>query len=407
MTRKIHFHTDNYWFSGSETTLMVLLGAAWRDPEVEPVFTYRSWPEYEPGLRSRLPEGVVPRALELPDPEAFKTRVIGSRGRAVSTAVRGLGRVLPLRKISLALDVARLTRVFEETRPDLVHINNGGYPGAISCTAAAFAARRAGVRSIVYVVNNLAHGYDRLGRWADWPVDRRVRDVVDRFVTGSTAAGERLAGVLRLAADRVEVINNTVIDRSGQPGVLDLPVPSGRRVLAVVARLEPRKGHRVLFEALGRMRTRPTVVVAGEGPDRAALEAAARASGAGDRVRFLGQCADVWPLLRRADALVLPSIGLEDFPIVVVEAMAASRPVVASRVAGTVEQVVDGETGRLVPPGEPAALAAALDQVLEDEGLRARMGEAGRRRYEANYTADRVVGRYWALYDELVARGAR
>ena len=403
MKRRIHFHTDNYWFSGSETTLMVLLDAAWHRTDVEPVFTYRPWPEYDPGLRARLPEGVVARPLELPDPEAFKTRVIGEREGAVARAVRGAGRVLPLRKVSLALDIQRLTRLFAETQPDVVHINNGGFPGAISCTAAAFAARRAGVRSVVYVVNNLAHGYDRVGRWADWPVDRRLRGVVARFVTGSEAAGRRLRGVLDLDAGSLKVINNTVIDRSGDEGVFDLELPQGELVIGVVARLEPRKGHRVLFDALTRMQARPTVVIAGEGPERAALESAAQARGVADRVRFLGHCSDVWPILHRLDALVLPSIGLEDFPIVVVEAMASARPVVASRVAGTVEQVVDGETGRLVPPGDPAALAAALDDVLRDAASRRRMGEAGRRRYEERYTPARVVGNYWALYDELAS----
>jgi glycosyltransferase involved in cell wall biosynthesis len=406
VSRRIHFHTDNYWFSGSETTLMVLLDAAWRDPSIEPQFTYRPWPEYTPGLHARLPAGVAARPLELPDPEAFKTSLIGEGSGGLASAVRGAGRVLPLRKVSLALDLTRLTRLFEEERPDVVHVNNGGFPGAISCTAAALAAARAGVRSIVYVVNNLAHGYDRPGRWADWPVDRRLRDVVTRFVTGSEAAGRRLTEVLGLEPGKLEVINNTVLDRSAETSVSTVDVPADDLVLVVIARLEPRKGHTVLFDALTRMTTDATVLVAGEGPERDALEVAARTLGVGDRVRFLGHTPDIWPLLARADALVLPSIGLEDFPIVVVEAMAASRAVVASRVAGTVEQVVDDETGRLVPPGDPVALAAALDDVLRDPDRRRRMGEAGRRRYEARYTAERVVGRYWALYDALAAEGA-
>jgi glycosyltransferase involved in cell wall biosynthesis len=408
MTTRVHFHTDNYWFSGSETTLMVLLDAAARDPGIDPVFTYRPWPEYNPGLRAGLPAGIDARALTLPDPESMKLRLIGDGGHARATAVRAAGRALPLRKVSLALDIPRLTALFRETRPDIVHVNNGGFPGAVSCTAAALAARRAGVARVAYVVNNMAEGYDRLGRWSDRPVDRRLVHAVDRFVTGSLAASQALSEVLHLSDAAREVIPNTIVEGSTSERPEEtrrrLHLPADVPTALVVARLEKRKGHAVLLDGLARLQEEPWfLVVAGDGPERATLESKTAELGLGDRVRFAGHQSNVWNLFAVAQALVLPSISNEDFPIVILEAMAAGLPVVATKVAGTVEQVVDGVTGRLVPPGDPDVLTAAVLEVIADPDKGRRMGKEGRRRFESCYTPKVVADRYWDLYRRLPA----
>jgi len=102
--------------------------------------------------------------------------------------------------------------------------------------------------------------------------------------------------------------------------------------------------------------------------------------------------------------IVLPSISHEDMPIVILDAMAASRPVVATTVAGIPEQVVDGVTGRLVAPGDSVALAAALADVLADSDARAAMGAAGRERYEALFTPERFIDAYRREYASLLSR---
>jgi glycosyltransferase involved in cell wall biosynthesis len=403
---RIHFHTDNYWFSGSETTLMVLLDAAQRDPGIESVFTYVSWPEYTPGLGDALPSGVTARALDLPDPAGWKARAIGTGGEGRSAVVRAVARAMPLRKAALAMDVPRLTRLFEETNPDVVHINNGGFPGAISCNAAAMAARRAGVAGIVYVVNNLALGYRRPSRWTDRPIDRRVVDSVSSFVTGSHAAARQLERVVGIRPEQTRVIPNTVVPKAPTGGRSTLRralgVADDAPVALVVARLERRKGHAVLLRGLAAAAGRSwTLLIAGDGPERAGLERLAAALGFGDRVRFLGHRRDVADLLAATDVVVLPSIGQEDFPIVTLEAMAAGRAVVATRVAGSKEQVVDGETGRLVPVGDEHAVASAVLEVLADPERREAMGAAGRRRFEEHYDRDAVVGQYRDLWTEV------
>jgi len=153
--------------------------------------------------------------------------------------------------------------------------------------------------------------------------------------------------------------------------------------LLVVGRLRIRKGVDVLLAAMPELlRRHPAarLLIAGDGEHRTALERAAAALALGEAVSFLGRAdaARVRRLLRGAAALVVPSI-YEGMPLVVLEAMEASVPVVASRVSGIPEVVEDGSTGWLVPPEEPASLAAALAAALDDPAAAARRGAAGRR----------------------------
>jgi glycosyltransferase involved in cell wall biosynthesis len=178
-----------------------------------------------------------------------------------------------------------------------------------------------------------------------------------------------------------------------------------------MARLEKRKGHAVLLSAIPQLplaiRDRVLVLIAGDGPEKDALKAQAEALHIADRVRFLGHRDDRWSLYAAADIVVLPSIGHEDMPIVIIDAMAASRPVVASRVAGIPEQVVDGGTGRLVPAGDSASLSEAIGDMLCDHERRAAMGSAARDRYEAKYTPRGFVDAYRRLYTAVLARKRR
>jgi L-malate glycosyltransferase len=406
---RIHYHTDNYWFSGSEATLLVLLSAALDETSVRTVFTYRAWPEYEEGLRAKLAPQVPRRRLRLPDPANLKVALSRGRSPRVARALRGGVSLLPVKQVCLMWDVGRMYAELRRSKPDVVHINNGGFPGAISCNATAIAARLAGIPSL-YVVNNIAYPYRTPGRVLDYLFDRLVARSVSMFVTGSNAAGDALRHVLRLTASQHRVIPNAVVRRQPSATAEEtrraLGVASNTRIALVVARLEVRKGHRYLLEALRHLPASCAdlmVVVAGSGPERAALEQLAESLGVSGRVRFLGEHPDPWSLYEVADIVVLPSIGHEDFPIVILEAMAAGRPVLATRVAGIPDQVVDHVTGRLVAPGDAVGLAEALTDIVDVPGRGEAMGTAGRRRYETHYAPPKVVSEYWRAYRSLLS----
>lgn len=144
--------------------------------------------------------------------------------------------------------------------------------------------------------------------------------------------------------------------------------------------------------------------IVGDGAERRSLEESVRTLGLDDRVHFAGARSDVAAVLGAMDLFVLTS-DTEGLPNAVMEAMAASLPVVATRAGGTAEVVAEGATGRLVPPGEIAPLVAAVEGLLRDAPLRRGMGKAGRERIEREFSARKMVEATRRLYDELA--GAR
>jgi starch synthase len=147
------------------------------------------------------------------------------------------------------------------------------------------------------------------------------------------------------------------------------------------------------------------LVLCASSPDTPELQARLAAAVVGrPRIRWINAMLpvdEVVQLYSHAAVFVCPSI-YEPFGLINLEAMACSTPVVASRVGGIPEVVVDGETGLLVEPGDPAALAAALRRVLDDPARAARMGEAGRRRVEAHFSWDRIADRTLEVYQQAI-----
>ena len=235
-------------------------------------------------------------------------------------------------------------------------------------------------------------------------VQRYAYTAAHRVVGNSQAAAARL---------RVEGVPDSKIDVI--PNGIDLAsfVPcrySGRpRRILTVACLREEKRIDVLIAAA------PTILakypdaefwIAGDGSCRELLVTLARDLGVLPRFRFLGHREDVAALLSEADLFVLPSRS-EAFPNAVTEAMAAGLPVVATAVGGIPELVTDGQTGRLVPTGDPMALARAVLDLLDQPSRAAEFGRAGRRRIEQTYSFDRMVNAFSTLYlSELAARGS-
>ena len=144
----------------------------------------------------------------------------------------------------------------------------------------------------------------------------------------------------------------------------------------------------------------------GDGPERPALEVAIAAAGLGEAVWLAGDRVDVPALLGAMDLFLLPSLG-EGISNTVLEAMAAGLPVIATHVGGNPELVIEGETGHLVPVGDPAALAAAVLPLLDDPARRRAFGEAARQSVRERFDWPRTVAGYLAVYDEVLGRDTR
>ena len=146
-----------------------------------------------------------------------------------------------------------------------------------------------------------------------------------------------------------------------------------------------------------------SVAIAGRGKQEEPLRRLAHELGFAERVHLLGLRDDVDTILTAADIFAQPSLS-EGLPLAVLEAMSFGLPVIATRVGGIPEAVVDGETGYLVPPGDPETLAAALTRVIESADRGASMGSAGRERAAAEFSVERMTDAYRQLYHELRGR---
>lgn len=227
-----------------------------------------------------------------------------------------------------------------------------------------------------------------------------VSDDVKRFL--SDAAG--------VSAKRVHVVRNGITPASSVPDETkaalraELGIRGGESVVTVVGSLYEVKGHRYLFEAIPTiLRSCPSTVllVAGRGPMDARLREQVQTLGIAERVRFLGLRADVAALLAISDVFVLPSLS-EGLSIAVLEAMAARRPVVATRVGGNPELIMDGETGLLVPPADPHALAMAVTSLLLRPGEARRLGDNALEHVRTSFSLTGMVGAYEAMYESVL-----
>lgn len=220
---------------------------------------------------------------------------------------------------------------------------------------------------------------------------------IGTFIAVSRDVERRLVETFGWPREKIVVIHNgTPLEPAPRPRL----TADGKPVVLTAARLVDQKGIEVLLDAAAEVPAR--FLVAGDGPERTRLADYAAAAGSADRVSFLGHRTDVRDLLDAADVFVLPSL-YEGTPLAVLEAMAAGRAIVATAIAGTDELVVDGESALLVPPRDAGALAAAIRRLLDDPDLRARLGEAARRRAEAQFGADAVAERVAAVYERLTA----
>lgn len=178
---------------------------------------------------------------------------------------------------------------------------------------------------------------------------------------------------------------------------------SGKNVIGTAAVLEERKGHRFLLEAAALLKEqglRLTYRFAGEGSERESLQRIAYRLGLRDEVLFLGFVSDIPTFLSSVDIFVLPSL-YEGLGIAVLEAMAAGKPVVASRTGGIPELVIDRVTGLLVPPKDPGALARAILHLVSQAGLGRRMGDKGREQVLERFTMEQMAKKNEDYYYEL------
>jgi glycosyltransferase involved in cell wall biosynthesis len=333
-------------------------------------------------------------------------------GSPAAARLRGRGiepELVPMTLLHNPAGFARIRRHLAAERPDVVHTHLG-YADLLAGTAAA--TLRIPSVSTLHVME---WSDERRERVKDRMMAAARHHLAARVITLSDPAREAYLAKVHDRPRHVVKLHNG-IEGAARPGEgpavrRELGLEADDVVAAVVSVLRRGKGHALAAEAVADVRERHPrlkLLVLGDGPDRD--EVARAVAPLGDAAVMAGHRDDVMRVLDAVDVLLHPT-AVDAFPTALLEAMAASVPVVATRVGGVPEIVEHGSTGLLVaaPPRE-RELAAALESLVSDAGVRERLGRAGRERFESEFTAARWAERLRALYESVLAersRGAR
>lgn len=385
MIPKVAYVDHALQIGGAEKSLCELVAALDRE-RYEPVIVHQPGAEWRAEAErtgARLNAAVPPGAVYDLKRDELAPGIFGSVRHAVA-ALR------PAVKLYGALG---------RIRPAIVHTNSTKMHLLAGATA-----RTRGLPVVWHMRDLLTE--DGARRW----LERGVRRVQPEVIAISEAVAAQFEGM----DCRVHVIPNGIPLQRFEPGdapeglAEQLGLSGDGPVVTIVGRLTPWKGHRVLLRAWPEVIARvpeARLLVVGEvafWEERyeGELRALAEELGVAESVRWAGYREDVPDLLRLSDLLVLPSFD-EPFGRVVIEAMAVGLPVVATDGGGVPEIVEDGETGLLVPAGEPGALAEAIVAVLKEPALARQMGEAGRRRAVERFDVRRVARQVMEVYDAI------
>ncbi len=302
-------------------------------------------------------------------------------------------------------------QVLHRLRPDIVHIN---ICTPWECATGLFAALTLPNARVVRVDQLPLRTTDAVNLWRTRALSLRV----DAHVAVGEASARRMEDFYALGRSSVISIPNCIPDITEQNPT---PIPSplagrgaeggvgflntgtdGQIVIGSIGRLDAMKGHDILLRAVAQLEG-VRVVILGEGGQRPDLEKLADELGVSDRVQFPGWVDNPRAYLPQFDIFAMPSRS-EGFPLAIVEAMLAARPVVATRVGSVAEAVTDGETGLLINKDDVEGLTAALRRLRDDPALRIRLGQRGREVAQRHFTVKQMVNSYERLWRQLVAQ---
>jgi glycosyltransferase involved in cell wall biosynthesis len=302
-----------------------------------------------------------------------------------------------------------LVRIFRQLQPDIVHTHT-----AKAGTLGRLAAWLAGVPVKIHTF----HGHVLDGYFSPAvtrmfvEAERTLARMTDRLVTVSPRLRTQLLAMGIGRPEQVEVVplglDLARFERARPESPTlrpSLGLSVGTPLLGIVGRLVPIKDHDTLFQTMARLQPNGPpahLVVVGDGEERPRLEGLAGRLGLGDRIHFLGWRADLETILKELDVVICASRN-EGTPVALIEAMAAGVPVLSTDVGGVADLLAHGETGWLVPPGDSPSMARAIQHLLGDEALRARLAAAGRAVALERHGVEGLIRRVEALYNTVMS----
>jgi len=303
-------------------------------------------------------------------------------------------------------------RLANKVRPDVIHINNGGYPGAVGARGFALGSLLLfPATSVLFTVNNLAVPYSNPSRWLQAPTDFVLGRSKIVWITASRAAGARLSKVVGIRDKQLRAIRNGIeplLCTCDGAHFDEYPEFDATIIVATqVGHLELRKGQLTLIESVNNLKVKNLLssnwrfLLEGDGAMKKELQMKISEFGLESEVQLLGRVRCVFHLLARTNVLIHPSSSYEDLPNIISEAMSFGLPVIGSDVGGISEQVANSVSGIVVPPSDIDALSDAIRSLMSSEPLRARMGGMAYKRFLSDFSRGPALKAYRELYLNL------
>lgn len=412
MQNKILFFSDCHIYGGSERSIVNLMNWLADRKEYEIHFSYRKFKEYQHGLDRDLSANVNAIPLQLfTNGTLFhkinKTSLPGLIKKIFKIPFWLLGKS----GIYSLVNYFVLLFAFRKVQPDIIHVNNGGYPASPVCQAAIFAANKV-CSNIIYHINNPAQ--PRNG-FLKRTIDKKINKIVKFFITASLQALKSLEEVCLFEKTKLVQIYNTIeppqLTNTRTELLNNYGIPENKFILAEVAFLSERKGQMHILNALNKIRmVNPgvfdniIVFLVGDGVTYFTLKEYVEANKMKEHVIFTGYVSNYCDYINACDLFLLPSVGGEDMPLVILTAMALKKTILATKVAGITEEIEDEISGRLLDLSQLDTLY--LEIVKLYHGLNLRQVYAGNayNRFQNWFSQEIVYQKFINVYKKMVDR---
>lgn len=410
MKNKILYFSDCHIYGGSERNIINLLNHMAEQSGSEVFFAYRYFKTYQMGVNRDISEKVklIPLSL-LSNLTLFQRLRQIISNRLLSSIIK-----LPfwlIQKIGIyaLYDYLLLRKTIARIKPDLIHVNNGGYPASFLCQTAIFAAKHSGVNSIVYHINNPA---EKQRFWLDKLIDRKINQYTNYFISASREVKVSLAKNRFFDTHKLVQIYNTIDDPTIGKSREDIcklyKIDANKFILCEVAFLSQRKGQAYILNALHKIGelypdiySHLVLFLVGDGEDYHKLKTYCELNGLLN-VIFTGYRDNYADYIACSDIFMLPSIGYEDMPLVILTAMKLGKSIIATEVAGIAEEIENLKSGILLEVENLDSLYLEIVKLFRDSELRHYYGKNAQRRFNEHFSQSQVYAEIKALYAKLL-----
>jgi len=409
---KIIYYSDCYFFAGCENMLISFFRSNQIKSNFDITFVYGYSKRYEEGLNDRLTNNIKIIPMKYFSINSLYSVINYLDNIIIQKILRILIRLLMIEYLFFVYDIFRLIIIFKKIKPEILHINNGGYPGSYSCLSAVFAARYCRINKVIFVINNIITPYNSIFRFIDKPIDWFVKNNMTIFITGSKYACDKLRLLWNLADGRAINVPNTITPRtlieSRESLLKRLNIKNDKIILCNIALLEKRKGQKYLVESIGIIKkdfendyNKFILIIEGEGREYCNLINLSKILGVNKNIIFIQKEKNIFDLMNIIDVFILPSIENEDFPNVILESMSFGKPIIGTDIAGIPEQIKNNVNGFIVKPRDPKELSNAILQMVNNEKMRVEMGKKSLEIYNELFSYEKIMKKYINIYNNL------